>query len=81
MACHESPPSGAINLAARRAEIDAAGVERVHSHGVAEDVHVAVLLRQALGERFPVVATGFAAIDSQFAVGQVVQGIAGDGTT
>src|SRR5262249_41740880 len=38
----------AVDLAAGGSEVDAAGVEGVDGHGVAEDVDVAVLLRQAL---------------------------------
>ena len=62
----------AVDLAAGGAEVDAAVVERVDGHGVAEDVDVAVLLRQALGERFPFVAAGVAAVDAEFAFGREV---------
>lgn len=62
----------AIDLAAGGADINAAGVERVHGHRVAQDVHVAVLLGQALGQRLPVIAAGLAAIDAQLALGRIV---------
>ena len=48
----------AVDLAAGSAEVDAAVVERVDGHGVAQDVDVAVLLRQALGQWLPLVASG-----------------------
>src|SRR3712207_7950428 len=38
------------------AEVHAARVERVDGHGVAQDIDVAVLLRQALRQRLPLVA-------------------------
>ena len=59
---------GDVDLAAGGAEVDAAVVEGVDGHGVAEDVDVAVLLGQALGERLPLVAAGAAAVDLQLAV-------------
>ena len=62
----------AVHLAAGGAEIDAALVERVDGHRVAQDVHVAVFLRQAVGERFPFVAAGLAAVDAQLAFVRVV---------
>ena len=65
-----SPPSASVDLAARRAEVDAARVERVDRHRVAQDVDVAVLLRQPFGQRFPLVAAGAAAVDAQLAVGR-----------
>src|SRR5882724_1701122 len=40
---------GNVDLAAAGAEVDAAGIEGVYRHGVAEDVDVAIALRQALG--------------------------------
>ena len=58
---------GAIHLSARGAEIDAALVESIHGHRVAQHVHVAVFLRQALGERFPLIAAGSAAEHAQLA--------------
>ena len=69
----------AIDLAAGRAEIDAARVERIDGHRVAQHVHVAILLRQAFGERFPFVAARLAAIHAQLAVRRKMLGIALDG--
>src|SRR5262245_12212911 len=43
----------AIYFAAGRAEVDAALVERIDGRRFAQDVHVTILLRQALGERLP----------------------------
>ena len=74
-----SPPSGEhVDLAAGGAEVDAARVERIDRHRVAQDVDVAVLLRQALGERLPLVAAGAAAVDAQLAFGRIVQRVALD---
>ena len=67
-----------VDLAAGGAEINAAGIERVDGHGVAQHVHVAVALRQAVGERLPVVAAGAAAVDAQLSFGRIVLGIALD---
>ena len=69
---------GGIDLAAGGAEIHAARFERVHGHRVAQHVDVAVLLRQALGERFPFVAARPAAIDAQLAIGREMLGVALD---
>ena len=68
-------------LAAGGAKIDTALVQRVHGHGVAQHVDVAVFLRQALGEWLPLVAAGLAAEDPQLAfVDEVGRGDkAGDG--
>ena len=60
---------GGVDLAAGGAEIDAAAVQRVNGHGVAQHVDVAVLLRQAAGERFPLVAAGAAAVHAELALG------------
>ena len=66
-----SPPSArAVDLAAGRAEVHAARVERVDAHRVAEHVDVAILLRQAAREWFPVVAAGAAAVDAELALGR-----------
>src|SRR5258707_8961976 len=70
---------GNVDLAAAGAEVDAAGIERVYRHGVAEDVDVAIALREALGERFPLVAAGLAAVDAKFAIGNEVFAVAFDG--
>ncbi len=70
---------GNVDLAAAGAEVDAAGIEGVYRHGVAEDVDVAIALREAFGERFPLVAAGLAAVDAEFAVGNEVFAVAFDG--
>ena len=67
-----------VDLAAGRAEVHAAGVERVDGHRVAQDVDVAVALGEALGQRLALVAPGPAAVDAQAAVGRVVLGVALD---
>ena len=67
-----------VHLAARGAEVDAARIERVDRHRIAQHVHVAVLLRQPLGQRLPRLATGPAAIDLQLAVQRKVLGVALD---
>ena len=54
-----------VHLPAGGAEINAAGIERIDGHGVAQHVHVAIALRQALGERLPFVSAGAAAVDAQ----------------
>src|SRR5579872_6354904 len=69
----------AVDLSARRAEINAAVVELIDGHGIAQDVHVAVLLRKAVGQRLPLAATGLAAPHLQFAVERVMLGVALDG--
>ena len=70
---------GAVDLAARSAEVDAAGVEFVHGHGVAKDVDVAIFLRESLGQGFPFVATGAAAIYAELAFVDKAFAIAFDG--
>src|SRR5437660_1286872 len=70
---------GTVHLPARRAKVDATFIERVDGHGIAQYVYVAVLLRQPLGQRFPFVAAGFAAVDTQLAVEGEVFSIALDG--
>lgn len=70
---------GDVDLAAGGAEVDAAGVEGVDGHGVAEDVDVAIVLGEAVGEGFPFVAAGAAAVDAELALGGVVLGVALDG--
>ncbi len=54
-------------------------VERVDGHGVAQDVDVAVLLGEAVGERLPLVAAGAAAEDAELAIEGEVLGVALDG--
>jgi hypothetical protein len=70
---------GGVDLAAGGAEIDAAGIEGVDGHCVAENVDVAILLGEAGGEGFPIVAAGAAAVDAEFSLGGVMLGIAFDG--
>ena len=67
-----------VHLAAGGAEVDAARVERIDRHRVAQHVDVAILLRQAVGQRLPLVAAGAAAIDAQLAVRREVLGVALD---
>jgi len=59
---------GAVHLPSRSAKIHATLVQRIHGHRVAQDVDVAVLLRQAFRERFPFVAAFAAAVDAQFSI-------------
>ena len=67
-----------VDLPAGRPEVDAARIERIHGHRVAQHVDVAVALRQALRQRLPLVAAGAAAVDAQLAVGRIVLGVALD---
>src|SRR5262245_15659473 len=69
----------AVDLAASGAEVDAAVVQRIGRHRVAEDVDVAVFLREAFGERLPVVSAGAATVDAELAFGREVEAVAGDG--
>src|SRR5882762_9429392 len=48
-------------------------------HGVAQNVHVTVVLREAFGERFPFVASRAAAVDAQLAIERKVLPVALDG--
>src|SRR5438874_6951147 len=59
---------GAIHLAASGAEVDSARIERIDGHRVAQDVHVAIALRQAFRERLPFIAAGAAAINAQLSI-------------
>src|SRR6185312_10048531 len=68
-----------VHLPAGRSEVDATRLQRVHRHGIAQDVHVAVALGQAGRQRLPLAAATAAAVDAQLAVLDEVQGIAGDG--
>jgi len=68
----------AVDLASGGAEIDAALIEGVDRHGIAEDVDVAVFLRETLGEFFPFVAAGAAAVNPEFAVGNKMLAVALD---
>src|SRR5438046_1763320 len=67
-----------VDLAAGGAEVDAAGIERVDRSGIAEDVDVTILLRQAASERFPVVAAAAATIDSELPLRRIVERVARD---
>ena len=67
-----------VHLAAGRAEIDAARVERIDGHRVAQHVHVAIALRQALRQRLPLVAAGAAAVDAQLALRRIMLRVALD---
>src|SRR6516164_8884837 len=69
---------GTVDLAASGTEVDTAVVESVNGHGISEDVDVTVLLREALRERFPFVATGLAAVDPQLSFRNVVETVAGN---
>ncbi len=71
--------SRTVDLSSGGAEVDATGIELVHGHGVAQHVDVAVTLRQALGERFPLVATGAAAVSAQLPVNGEVLRVTLDG--
>ena len=58
-----------VDLAARRAEINAALVERIDGHGITQHVHITIALRQALGQRLPVISAFAAAISFSAASG------------
>src|SRR5262249_43739438 len=66
-----SPPAGS-------AKIDAALVERIDRHRVAQNIDVAVALRQTLGKRLPLVPTRPAAVYAQLAVRGIVFPVALD---
>src|SRR5262245_10112886 len=68
-----------INLTARRSEINAAFIEGIHGHRVAQHIHVAILLRQTLRQRFPFVTACLAAIHAQLSVERKMLGVALDG--
>jgi thiazole synthase len=67
-----------VNLPARGAEIHAARIERIDGHGVAQHVDVAVALRQAFGERLPLVSARAAAVHAQLSLGRKVLRVALD---
>src|SRR5271166_5759319 len=69
---------GGVYLSPGGAEVDPAGVEGVDGHRVAEHVDVAVLLREALGERLPLAPAGTAAVDAQPALRREMVRVAGD---
>src|SRR5262249_31809456 len=52
---------GAVHLAAGGTEVDSAFVQRIYSHRIAQDIHVAIFLRKAFGEGLPFVASGLTA--------------------
>ena len=66
-------------MAAGGAEINAAIIESIDGHGIAQDVDIAILLRETLGERLPLVASGAAAVNAQLAFVDVVLAVALDG--
>src|ERR1019366_876382 len=70
---------GGIYLSAAGAEIHSAFVERIDGHGVAQHVDVAVALRQAFGERLPLVSSAAAAEHSQLAIWNKMLRVALDG--
>ena len=67
-----------VHLPAGGAEIDAAGIEGIDGHRIAQHVDVAIALRQAVGQRLPLVSTAAAAVDAQLAVGRIVLRVALD---
>ncbi len=81
MGGQESPPLGEhVDLTAGGAEVNAAVVECIDSHGVAQNIHVAILLRKALGERLPLVAAGARLrIDLELAIERKMLRVALDG--
>src|SRR5947207_2664695 len=68
-----------VHLPAGGAEIHAARIERVDRHRIAQYVHVAVALRQAVRERLPLVSARAAAVHAQLSLGWIVLGVALDG--
>ena len=68
----------AVHLAAGGAEVNSAFVQRVDRHGIAQHVHVAIFLRQAFGQRLPLIAAAAAAKDAQLAFVQKVFRVALD---
>src|SRR5256885_2130479 len=50
----------------------------IDGHRIAQDVDVAIALRQAFRERLPLVAAGLAAIDAKFAFGRIMFAVALD---
>src|SRR6266852_5263179 len=68
-----------VDLAAGGAEVHAARLERVDGHRVPQHVDVAVALRQALRERFPLGPPGWAAVHAELPVGHVMLSVALDG--
>src|SRR5687767_13720639 len=58
-----------INLATDSAEVDAARIERINGHAVAQHMHITVRLWQYFTSVFPLVAAGATAINSQTPIG------------
>jgi len=58
-----------IHLPARGAEIDAARIEGIDGHGIAQHVDVAIVLREPLRERLPFIASGAATVDAKLGIG------------
>ncbi len=67
-----------VHLAAGRAEIHATLIERIDRHRIAQHVYVAVVLRQTLRERFPLVSSRAATVHAQFSLGWKVLRVALD---
>src|SRR5256885_2149525 len=61
------------------AEIHATLIEGVDGHGIAQNVYVAVVLRQTFGKRFPLVPARATAVHAQLAIGREVLPVAFDG--
>ena len=77
--CPAVPSVGrSVHLPAGGAEVQAAGIERVDGHRVAQHVDVAVALRQTLRQRLPLVAARAAAVHAQLALGRIVFRVARD---
>src|SRR5438034_8218333 len=67
-----------VHLPAGGAEIYSARIECIDGRCVAQDVDIAILLRQTFGERLPVVAARLAAVDAQLAIRHKVLRVALD---
>ncbi len=78
MGAQVSPASAEPYTYHRRAEVHAAAVQRIHRHRVAQHIHIAVRLRQPLGQRLPLVAARAAAVNAQLPVGGIVLRVALD---
>ena len=52
--------------------------KRVHRHRVAQHIHIAIALRQAFGQRLPLVAAAAAAIHAQLPIRRIMSPIALD---
>src|SRR6185295_19792770 len=67
-----------VDLASRRPEIDAARIERVDGHGIAQYVDVAVALWKPLSQRLPLVTAGAAPVHAELALRRIVFRVAFD---